>query len=322
MVPAECSSLECQCQPPYQIVDGNCIVPGCDVGGVCPGGAECVTIAGGISYCACPHGFRPDANGICQDINECLENRHMCSYGAECVNQPGAHQCVCPLGTSGDPYHGVCSPNQVRCVADNDCLANEKCVQPGECVCPPPFFTDALDSNKCKSPCERFPCGINARCTPSDPPRCLCEAGFKGDPLHGCVDVDECAENPCAAGAHCINEKGSYKCVCSHGLSGDPYRQGCEYPTPVWEDTARRNPVLTAPPLVPCCRRRGHLPQGRVLPARGLRRPAGLRGRRVRQPLQQPALRRQRLLRGREPRGLVPLRHRLLGGPQRRMHFT
>ncbi|KAK3931322.1 Fibrillin-1, partial [Frankliniella fusca] len=223
----ECSSLECQCQPPYQIVDGNCLLSGCEADGLCPGGAECVTIAGGVSYCACPHGYRPDGNGVCQDINECLENKHMCSYGAECVNQPGAHQCVCPLGTSGDPYHGVCSPNQVRCVADTDCLANEKCVQPGECVCPPPFFTDALDANKCKSPCERFPCGINARCTPSDPPRCLCEAGFKGDPLHGCVDVDECAENPCAAGAHCINEKGSFKCVCSHGLSGDPYRQGC-----------------------------------------------------------------------------------------------
>lgn len=226
----ECNSMECQCQPPYQIVDGNCILSGCQAGGVCPGGAECVTIAGGVSYCACPHGYRPDANGHCQDINECLESRHMCSYGAECINQPGSHQCVCPLGTSGDPYHGVCSPNQVRCVADNDCLANEKCVQPGECVCPPPFFTDALDNNKCKSPCERFPCGLNARCTPSDPPRCLCEAGFKGDPLHGCVDVDECTENPCAAGAHCINEKGGFKCVCSHGLTGDPYRQGCEYP--------------------------------------------------------------------------------------------
>jgi hypothetical protein len=80
-----------------------------------------------------------------------------------------------------------------------------------------------------KGPCERFPCGINAKCTPSDPPKCMCQTGYKGDPLHGCVDIDECIDNPCAYGAHCLNEKGGYKCVCARGMTGDPYRGGCEY---------------------------------------------------------------------------------------------
>lgn len=78
-------------------------------------------------------------------------------------------------------------------------------------------------------PCERFPCGMNAKCSPTDPPQCLCLAGFKGDPQQGCVDVNECASNPCAYAARCVNEKGGYKCVCPYGMTGDPYRGGCEY---------------------------------------------------------------------------------------------
>lgn len=79
-----------------------------------------------------------------------MEGEHSCGYGAECINQPKGYKCVCPNGYSGDPQR-LCSPNQVRCVSDSDCTTNEKCVQPGECVCPPPYFTDARDSNKCKS---------------------------------------------------------------------------------------------------------------------------------------------------------------------------
>lgn len=186
----------------------------------------------------------------------------VCGYGAECINIPGAHQCVCPHGYGGDPYNGLCSPAQKRCTNDNECKANEKCVQPGECVCPPPFYTDPLDGNLCKSestknpffyynysfhsfvinifyvelsriffiiadPCDRFPCGINAKCTPSDPPRCMCEAGFEGDPQHGCVDVNECANNPCGHGAYCINTKGDHVCECPKGMVGDSYGAGC-----------------------------------------------------------------------------------------------
>lgn len=185
------------------------------------------------------------------------------------MNLPGSHQCVCPHGYGGDPYNGLCSPAQKRCTSDNECKANEKCVQPGECVCPPPFYTDPLDGNLCKSkflrrkkktqnccqknkiefqrysnpiltsdyfniisnifsdPCDRFPCGINAKCTPSDPPRCMCEAGYEGDPQHGCVDVNECANNPCGHGAYCINTKGDHICECPKGTVGDPYGGGC-----------------------------------------------------------------------------------------------
>lgn len=153
--------------------------------------------------------------------------QQICGYGAECINIPGSFECICPSGYSGDPYNGLCAPAQKKCVHDGDCSSNEKCVQPGECVCPPPFFLDISDGQRCKSPCERFPCGINAKCTPSDPPKCMCASGYEGDPLLGCVDKNECADAPCAYGARCLNVRGSYECVCPKGMTGDPYKTEC-----------------------------------------------------------------------------------------------
>uniref|UniRef100_A0A2M4DS15 Putative nidogen n=1 Tax=Anopheles darlingi TaxID=43151 RepID=A0A2M4DS15_ANODA len=224
----ECNSAECRCAAPYKLMDGNCVLDSCAADGKCPGGAECISITGGVSYCACPKGFRTLANGHCEDIDECAEQQHQaCGYDALCRNTIGGHECRCPLGYSGDPYHGLCALAQKRCTADRECGTNERCVQPGECVCPPPYYMDAYDGNRCKSPCERFPCGINARCTPSDPPQCMCEVGYKGDPLTGCVEEDACANSPCAYGAQCVNQRGGYKCICPAGLVGDAYKGGC-----------------------------------------------------------------------------------------------
>jgi Calcium-binding EGF domain/EGF domain len=200
-----CDTPDCQCQPPYTLVGKNCILAGCSKDQKCPPGAECISITGGLSYCACPKGFRTQTDGSCVDIDECRENPQACGFDAICTNNLGGYTCECPLGYDGDPFD-LCSPAQRRCVSDKECGSNEKCVQPGECICPPPFFVDS--GNVCRSPCERFACGINAKCTPTDPPQCMCEAGFKGDPLLGCVSVDECANAPCAYGAQCFNQKG------------------------------------------------------------------------------------------------------------------
>lgn len=228
----ECNSPDCRCQPPYELKDGNCILASCGPDGSCPNGAECITITGGVSYCACPKGFKQAPEGTCGDINECMEQQQTCGYGAQCINRPGSFECHCPEGYSGDAYNGLCSPAQRKCANDKECPENERCVQPGECVCPPPYFTDMLDENKCKSPCERFPCGINANCTPSDPPKCSCKPGYEGDAIQGCLEVDECKRAPCAYGAHCLNLPDGYKCICPKGMTGDAYKGGCILETP------------------------------------------------------------------------------------------
>ncbi|RZC36342.1 EGF CA domain containing protein [Asbolus verrucosus] len=187
----ECNSPDCRCQPPYKLTDGNCVLASCGDDGSCPNGAECITITGGVSYCACPKGFKTALDGSCTDINECIEGQQVCGYGAECVNSIGSYECHCPRGYSGEPYNGLCSPAQKRCISDSECSANERCVQPGECVCPPPFFTDPQDNNKlcvannhvaqCQCPpgsfvgdpsdpnagCKSVPCVYNIDCPPS-----------------------------------------------------------------------------------------------------------------------------------------------------------
>ena len=229
-----CNSVECRCQAPYKVVGGACLLADCAGGRqTCPKGAECITVTGGVSYCACPTGFRALPDGSCEDVDECQSGlggngQAVCGFGAECINLPGRFECRCPANYTGDAYgtKGACSPSQVRCVADGECGTNQRCVQPGECICPPPYYTDTEDGGKCKSPCERHACGINSKCTPSDPPRCLCEPGHTGNPAVGCSDVDECRDNPCGPGAHCINENGGFKCRCPSGQLGDAYGQG------------------------------------------------------------------------------------------------
>ncbi|WVZ86974.1 hypothetical protein U9M48_033682 [Paspalum notatum var. saurae] len=59
--------------------------------------------------------------------------------------------------------------------------------------------------------------------------RCNCSEGYEGNPYlqgpGGCQDIDECStRNPCTH--KCKNTKGSFKCMCPSGMSGDGLKQG------------------------------------------------------------------------------------------------
>ena len=146
---------------------------GCQSSSECQAPAQCVKIAGGVSYCACPTGYQPDPSGSgrCVDVDECrVSFPKACGEGAVCTNTQGSYTCQCPDGLSGDPSVGVCLPIRTACVTSAQCQENEQC-QRGSCICSPPFYVDQFDSNRCKSPCDRFSCGLNAECTPSNPPQ-------------------------------------------------------------------------------------------------------------------------------------------------------
>ncbi|XP_066026053.1 uncharacterized protein [Pocillopora verrucosa] len=81
------------------------------------------------------------------------------------------------------------------------------------------FFYHAAESNCVKSPCKN-----NARCQSGFTDkgfRCICPAGFKGQRCS--KDIDECVRglHNCSLNAYCNNTKGSYKCTCKPGFTGN-----------------------------------------------------------------------------------------------------
>ncbi|GLV45668.1 faulty attraction [Carabus blaptoides fortunei] len=66
------------------------------------------------TQCDCFNGFRLRNDGrTCKDINECKENKRLCSH--ECQNLPGSYRCLCP-----DGYR----PDGNVCRDVNECLLN------------------------------------------------------------------------------------------------------------------------------------------------------------------------------------------------------
>ncbi|XP_062454336.1 adhesion G protein-coupled receptor E3-like [Rhea pennata] len=105
--------------------------------------------------------------------------------------------------------------------------------------------------------CLAEPCGegevcAGSTCCVGEPGRgfsCRCGHGFIAVPFNGsfytCYDVDECAivPGPCGPNATCINEPGSYSCICPPGYSGPSCGERifvCEYRTRQNEALQRR----------------------------------------------------------------------------------
>nr|XP_054757736.1 pro-epidermal growth factor-like [Lytechinus pictus] len=100
-------SAVCGCEGGYLLADDNitCLAPEncshCDNG-------ECVNWNGMYS-CVCDEGFRPDAAGYCQDVNECENITCDVEFGV-CMNTVGGYYCTCAegffMGGDGITCHG------------------------------------------------------------------------------------------------------------------------------------------------------------------------------------------------------------------------
>lgn len=129
--------------------------------------------------CICPRGYKLTSSGVaCIDLNECDEGTP-CAVGAICQNKIGSYECVCPSGTTGEPYTKTCEPIVKQ--QQPECLTNLDCPNDRECD---------LVSHKCKSPCHV--CGPNAICTATNHQAiCLCPPRYTGnaiDLVYGCQE--------------------------------------------------------------------------------------------------------------------------------------
>lgn len=68
----------------------------------------------------CQPGYIPDAEGKCQDVDECKYNNGECDPNVGCTNTPGSRTCgACSEGLTGDGYYGCKDPNE--CAAGGGC---------------------------------------------------------------------------------------------------------------------------------------------------------------------------------------------------------
>ena len=91
-------SFQCQCKAGFP-GDGRDCAKLCEIDTHnCPNTAYCTQLSGGQA-CRCLSGYEGGGT-ICNDIDECLTNKHDCNVASNfvCQNTGGSFQCVCKEG--------------------------------------------------------------------------------------------------------------------------------------------------------------------------------------------------------------------------------
>eukprot|EP00112_Aurelia_sp_Birch-Aquarium-sp1_P011543 Seg2425.5 transcript_id=Seg2425.5/GoldUCD/mRNA.D3Y31 product="von Willebrand factor C and EGF domain-containing protein" protein_id=Seg2425.5/GoldUCD/D3Y31 len=152
-------SFECGCRSGFA-VDPNdrtkCIdVNECATGSACrcqPNDANCEVACvntKGSYLCYCKKGYRLGFDGVCRDINECIED--ICSHS--CINLPGSYKCSCFLGFDLNKTTGECTDIDECKIRNGGC--SHKChnVEGGfTCSCNEGYY---LESDR--TTCKRIP---------------------------------------------------------------------------------------------------------------------------------------------------------------------
>ncbi|CAH1404987.1 unnamed protein product [Nezara viridula] len=206
----ECKS-DSECASQLACINQRCQNP-CVTSNPCSSTAECTTLQHRPT-CTCPQGWAGDPQSHCYKPecridSDCLYDKacisgnclspcreSSCGRGAECRAVSHSAQCVCPLGTQGDPHVSCVT---VVCQYNEDCADHEAC--------------DRLN-RVCRPVCESDVCGTRATCIArSHQHKCICEPGTQGDPYVECT-VDyrahaECIQDSdCPSKTGCINRK-------------------------------------------------------------------------------------------------------------------
>uniref|UniRef100_A0A8R1U0Q1 Uncharacterized protein n=1 Tax=Onchocerca volvulus TaxID=6282 RepID=A0A8R1U0Q1_ONCVO len=210
---------------------------------------SCLSVNLGIlttSICECASNYRYNSiKRICEDIDECAENRHTCDpSNSICINTDGSYICECAPGYEG--AGGICvDVNECeRGIAGCNVAARcENYLGSVGCKCPPGFFGNGIHCTatgsftKIDSGCDhkwkRTCYNMNRTChvDGEDVPQCgSCLIGYQ--PSSGrCLPIQQtgnCAnpqKNDCDMNAECIDVyPGHHLCTCKVGYIGDGRR--------------------------------------------------------------------------------------------------
>ncbi|XP_062965255.1 adhesion G protein-coupled receptor E5 isoform X1 [Cynocephalus volans] len=253
------NATTCRCHPGFISVSGKIIIgpsEPCDDVNECapPTSVSCGKLADchnteGSYYCTCSPGygpisgaktFRNESENTCQDVDECQQNRRICTSHGICINTQGSYKCQCLPGFELKPEDPkLCSDVNECTLGQNPCHSSTHClnkVGSYECRCRPgwkpiprspngPNNTICEDVDECSS--GQHQCHSSTFCINTQGSyKCRCRRGWR--PVPGsrngsnntvCEDVDECSsgQHQCHSSTFCINTQGSYKCRCRRG---------------------------------------------------------------------------------------------------------
>ncbi|XP_072941689.1 fat-like cadherin-related tumor suppressor homolog isoform X2 [Epargyreus clarus] len=136
-----------------------------------------------------------------------------CLHGGSCRELPAGYECLCHARFLGR-----------HCEVDTDPCASQPCLHGGYCAAEGSRFRCACAAGLAGARCERGRwcapgvCAHGGACEEGEwGPSCRCR-GYYGPRCQ--YDVDECAGEPCLNGATCLNEPGSFRCLCPPDKTG------------------------------------------------------------------------------------------------------
>lgn len=193
--------FSCYCNPGFQLSldKRSCnpcpplhYGPNCELTCTCNGRfSSCHPVRG----CQCDPGW---TGRLCQeDVDECAEDKTICSSDQICANTIGSYTCRC--------LDGYTQNAQDVCKDIDECAAGS-----------------ALNTCGVREECVNLPGGFY----------CTCIFGYQKT-NGACTDIDECAAGTHVCEQDCVNVLGTYNCDCKYGYRLNTDRVTCSKVTDV-----------------------------------------------------------------------------------------